>query len=158
MVNIWDTIQIPIMKIKTAAILRKLAKTNGGLLTPEAVVEFARPKTSPLHKRFLWDDTEAAHQYRLWQARQMISVTVRYVDMDGKRTPTRVFVSLSPDRDRRHGGYREMVDVLSDSSLRKQMLNDAVNEMELFEMKYQTLNELSKLFKVSKQLREEFTQ
>lgn len=146
------------MKTKTAVILRKLAHANGGLLTPEAVVEFARPKTSPLHKRFLWDDTEAAHQYRLWQARQMISVTVRYVDIRGKKTPTRVFVSLTPDRDKKHGGYREMVEVLSDAELRRQMLKDALSEMELFEMKYQSLNELSVLFKASKELREEFSQ
>jgi len=144
------------MKIKTAVILRKLAHANGGLLTPEAVVEFARPKTSPLHKRFMWDDSEAAHQYRLWQARQMISVTIRYVDIKGKKTPTRVFVSLSPDRDKRHGGYREMVEVLSDASMRRQMLQDASNEMSLFEMKYQSLDELSDIFKASKQFRDEF--
>ncbi len=42
--------------------LEALAEANNGILRPEIVVE--------------WDDTEAAKQYRLWQARQIIKVAI----------------------------------------------------------------------------------
>jgi len=41
-------------------------------LTAEAVLEAAKSPTSPLHKRFTWDDSEAARMYRLNEARGII--------------------------------------------------------------------------------------
>ena len=46
-----------------------------GAVTPSLVVEFAKDETTELHKRFEWDDTAAAEQYRLNQARRVIRVT-----------------------------------------------------------------------------------
>lgn len=43
-------------------------------LTPNKVVEIAKDPESPLHGHFCWDDNEAAHQYRLEQARSLIRV------------------------------------------------------------------------------------
>ncbi len=56
--------------------LEALAEANNGILRPEIVVEFARDAKTALHSRFEWDDTEAAKQYRLWQARQIIKVAI----------------------------------------------------------------------------------
>ena len=44
-------------------------------LSPSAVLEAARNKTSALHDRFEWDDKKAGHQYRLGQARSLIRCT-----------------------------------------------------------------------------------
>ncbi len=56
-----------------AEALRRIGKDDpDGLVRPEAVVEAARDEASPLHPYFEWDDTEAAHQYRLVQARKLI--------------------------------------------------------------------------------------
>lgn len=140
-------------RINVELILKKIAAANDGLLTPEAVVEFARPATSPLHKRFTWDNTEAAYKYRLWEARQLISVTVKMVDIGGKKKPVRVFVSLTPDRE--DGGYREINTVLSGGDYRRQLILDALAELAVFEMKYAELKELSDLFRKSKELREQ---
>lgn len=41
-------------------------------LTPEIVVEDASDPGSPLHTLFDWDDSSAAHKYRLVQARTLI--------------------------------------------------------------------------------------
>ena len=79
--------------------LRTIAAKNDGLLKPEDVVESARPINSPLHTRFTWDDTEAANQYRLQQARQLIRTTIQYIEVDGKDQSFRVFCSLTPDRE-----------------------------------------------------------
>ena len=51
--------------------LKRLAAKNRGLFLPEAVVEAAKPETSPLHSQFTWDNTEAAKKYRIWEARRL---------------------------------------------------------------------------------------
>jgi len=56
-------------------------KKDTGKLTPEMVVEFAKDENNFLHKLFTWDDSKAAEQYRLQQARNIINnvevVTIR---------------------------------------------------------------------------------
>jgi hypothetical protein len=131
---------------KTARIareLRRIAKQNGGLLLPETVVREARPKASPLHSRFEWDDGEAADNWRLWQARQLIKVVVEHIA--GVACPTEVFVSLSPDR-HRGNGYRVVTEVMGDEQMRGIMLQDALDELEVFKFKYRRLRELAAVF------------
>lgn len=48
------------------------AVESDGRLTPDAVVAAASDPQSPLHNRFEWDDSKAAHQFRLEQARTLI--------------------------------------------------------------------------------------
>lgn len=130
---------------KIAAELRRIAKANGGVLQPEAVVRAAMPESSPLHSRFEWSDDVAAQNYRLWQARQLIKVCVEH--LPGISTPTEVFVSLSSDR-YSCGGYRTVAEVLKSEDLRSQMLEDALSELEIFKLKYRRLKELAEVFRV----------
>lgn len=139
------------MKNKIVSELKKIAKENGGLLQPESVVEAARSVTSPLHSRFQWDDSSAAHQYRIWQARQLIRVTVEVMERTGESFD--VFVSLSPDRQRESGGYRVLTEVLSDEKMRSQLLQDALDDLELFREKYRRLKELAAVFAAIKKVR-----
>lgn len=139
------------MKNKIVTELKKIAKANGGLLQPDAVVEAARPESSPLHSRFEWNDGKAAEEYRIWQARQLIRVTVEVMDRTGESFD--VFVSLSPDRQRESGGYRVLTDVLSDTDMRAQLLKDALAELELFREKYRQLTELVAVFSAIKKVR-----
>ena len=136
---------------KVIAELKRIAASNGGLLQPEAVVEKARPVTSPLHSKFTWDDSEAAHQYRLWQARQLIRVTVELIG--GIAKPVDCFVSLTTDRYAEQGGYRVMTTVLNDAEMRKQMLVDALNELQQFQQKYSRLKELAVVFSAIRKAR-----
>ena len=46
-----------------------------GRLTPEVIVEVSKSKNSVLHRFFNWDDSEAAHKYRMFQARGLINRT-----------------------------------------------------------------------------------
>ena len=119
--------------------LETIAKRNGGAISPEKVVKFARNKKTALHGRFTWDDTEAAEAYRLWQARTIIRVHVTVINGDKK--PVRAFVSLRQDRGT--VGYRRIVDVLATPDLRAIMLEEAKAEMQVFAAKYRTLSELS---------------
>jgi len=119
---------------------------NNGFIDPAVVVEFARDKMTALHGRFEWDDTEAAERYRIWQARMIIRLELVIIP-GGKDKPVRSFISLVTDRRAEQDkGYRFMMDVLSDDTLRGQMLEEARRDMLIFRRKYSQLTELVKVF------------
>lgn len=126
--------------------LTQLAREHGGELHPKVVVDAARPEDSPLHKSFDWDDSDAAEKWRLQQARQLISAVVTYEKVGKSTVPVRVFVSLTPDREKNGAGYRLANTVMSDAEHRQQMLTDAMAEMQRFKEKYRRLSELAKVF------------
>lgn len=122
--------------------LRMLEKR--GLLKPEDVVEFAKNPKTALHEVFVWDDTEAAHLWRLHQARNLIRVVVSVNESTGKEE--RIYVSLRSDRSEDGGGYRQLVKVLSDSEQREELLRDAYEEWQYYKAKYRELKELASGF------------
>ncbi len=96
--------------------LAQITKAHGGVLYGEDVIEFASDPATELYCEFEWDDTLAAHQYRLEQARHVIRVTVELMPDTGAEV--KVYVSLQDDRHGSRGGYRKMLDVLKDPELR----------------------------------------
>jgi hypothetical protein len=52
--------------------LEEIAERTGGRLTPEDAIMDARDPESPLHPHFTWDESEAAHKQRLYEARTLI--------------------------------------------------------------------------------------
>jgi hypothetical protein len=126
--------------------LNAIAEAHDGILRPEDVVQAASDPRSPLHPLFDWDDGVAAHKWRLHQARNLIRVCVRYIEIpDQERKPCRVFVSLSTDRVSDGGGYRALDDVLRVKSTREQLVADAMREAEAFARKYAMLSELAEV-------------
>jgi hypothetical protein len=124
-----------------------MAVKEDEMISPEKVVEAAKPKTSPLHDYFTWEDGEAAHQWRLEQARHLIRVVVDIIELpDKSQREVRVFVSLPSDRNS-EGGYRVMSRVLDDEEKKKEMLEDAMRELIRFREKYDMLKELAGIFK-----------
>ena len=133
--------------------LKSIADANGGILRAVDVVEAARPDTSPLHQQFDWEDSEAAHKWRMHQARNLIRVTVEYIGTGDQKTSTRVFVSLTTDRQEDGGCYRATAAVMSDAGYRRQLLADALEEMQRFEKKYADLKELVEVFTAMRRVR-----
>ncbi len=126
--------------------LESIRKQYGGILRPEAVVERARLPDNVLHGRFTWDDEEAAEQWRLEQARQLIRCAVRIVDHPGgNHEVVQAYVSLRDDR-AAGDSYRALVDVLSDEQQCAMMLRDALTDLETFRRKYGRLKALAKVF------------
>jgi hypothetical protein len=116
----------------------------GGVLKAESVVEYARDPNTALHDRFEWDDTEAARQHRIWQARELIRVSVTV--LPNTTTQTRAYVSLQSDRETVGGGYRPIAEVLSDTERRKELLGMALGDMRRWRDRYRELTELGKVF------------
>lgn len=102
--------------------LERLAKTKGGMLMVDDVLDAARNPTCVLHKHFQWDDNKAAEAYRKMQARQLIQKCTVTIEK-APDVQIRAFVSLSSDQ-YSGGGYRMTADVLSDDDLKSQLLHE----------------------------------
>lgn len=126
--------------------LEQIADNHNGLLRAADVIEFARSPETALHTHFEWDDTEAARQYRLEQARKIIRMTITVFEREKTQTKYRMFVSLESDRVQPDGGYRFTEVVLSDSEKRMELLRQAKKDAQLFQQKYRTLKELAPIF------------
>lgn len=131
--------------------LEIIRKAGGGVLRPAAVVAYAADPDTALHERFTWDDDDAACQYRLWQARVLIRVSVTVFSDDAD--PIRTYVSLVDDRQEEGGGYRMLINVLRNPKQRAKLLAQAKRDMEHFEQKYQQLTELADVFDAMKKAR-----
>ena len=112
-----------------------------GMLYARDVVAYAKanPK-SAIASKFEWDQGKAAEAYWLATARQLIRVHV-VVRRDAQQ-PIRAYVSLQSDR-KSGGGYRRADDVLQKKSLRAELVEQALLELQRFRAKYATLEELS---------------
>lgn len=102
--------------------MEALARSKGGALLVDDVLNAARDPNCILHKHFQWDDTKAAESYRKIQARQLIQKCTVTIEQ-APDVQVRAFVSLSTDQ-LKGGGYRMTVDVLSDDDLKAQLMHD----------------------------------
>jgi len=128
--------------------LEQVRQSNGGVLRPEDVVKFARNKRTALHAEFKWDDSEAAEEYRLWQARQVIRVAVTVLPSPHSgQDPVRAYVSVPSDRVRPGGGYRAIGEVVADEEQRAELINEAISEVKRWRRKYERLRELIPIFR-----------
>lgn len=116
-------------------------RDDDGQVKAEVVVELASNPKHPLHGYFEWDDSKAAHDHRLWQARVLIA-RVRIVNPDASNpTPIPAFVSLVSDR-HDGGGYRSVADVLADPVSRDELERTAIGELAAWTERHRMLTEL----------------
>lgn len=119
--------------------LELIRRKHRGILRPADVIAFAADEETALHRKFEWNDTEAAHQYRLEQARLIIRTTVRVMRED--LPPIHAYVSLQDDR--KHGdSYRAIEDVMANAGLRNKLLAQAMAEAESWKQRYGHLKKL----------------
>lgn len=120
------------------------------LLQAEKVVKWAaQHPDSALHGALDWDDTTAAHKYRIAQVRRLIAFHI--VNVKGERQ----MVSLTIDRVQPMGGYRPIETVLAAPDLRRVLLADALAELQRVRAKYEGLVELAKVWEALDEARSE---
>lgn len=118
--------------------LEKLQQKHGNV-TADLVVREARKKNSPLHNGFEWDDTEAALEYRLHQARKIINaVVVTMETADGEGREIQAFVNVEQG-----GGYEDVRVVLHVADRRELLLAKVKREMEAFINRYHGISEVA---------------
>lgn len=106
------------------------------MLHAEKIVAWAKAhRGSALFGEFEWNNSKAAHEFRIWQARRLVQVHI--VTADGRPQ----LVSLSIDRPK-GGGYRDIADVIDDRTLSEIMLRDALGELNRTRARFATVREL----------------
>ena len=133
-------------KVNAAEVARKeLEKIQGenedGLLRAEDVVETARHPDNPLHTYFTWDDSAAADQWRLMQARQLIRKVIVTGPGDDD-TPLPKYVSLRSDRMKPGGGYRSTNEVVNNKDLLAELEDTAKRDIDGVLQRYEVLKKL----------------
>jgi len=125
---------------------------NKGKLTPKNIVEVAKNKNHLFHRYFIWDDSTAAHEFRIEQARGLIqAVRVEIIPFDNdKPKEFRAFVSVI---ERGVRSYQPAEKVLNDVSLKEQLFADALRDAQTFIEKYNNLVDLEPLFSGVKEVR-----
>jgi hypothetical protein len=130
--------------------LEQIANRHRGELRPADVVSEAKRRQSPLHDYFEWDDSKAAREYRLEQARLLIrSVEVRKIDVSDDDSPKEILVARAfPNLGDREGGihgsspYRQLDTVLSDREMTDQWVEQALNEANQWAARYNHIKQL----------------
>ena len=104
-------------------------------LDEAVVVEEARDVNSPLHPCFEWNDSVAARQHRLTQARYIIRGLCVLVENDPDAEPIRAYVSIKKPRevDRE---YVALNRVMSDAELFEQACQQLKQELARLESRY----------------------
>lgn len=127
--------------------LEYLRQQYKGELTPDDIVSDARNGNSPLHSFFEWDDSAAAHQYRLKQARGLIrSVVAIYQEPEQPVRKIQAFVHI-PEAGTPH--YRATPEALSTTKTRELVLQRAWREFQNWRQRYKDLSEFASIFAVA---------
>lgn len=127
-----------------------LRKHSHGELTPEDVVKDARRNNSPLHRFFEWNDTKAAEQHRLAQARGLIRAVVAiYVAPDKPARKMRAFVHIN-EPGAQH--YRATDHAMSQTRTREIVVRQAWREFQAWRRRYEEIDEFARLFEEADKL------
>lgn len=138
--------------IKVIAKCLNRIERSQGIITPQAVVDFAKPKSSPLHKYFQWDDTIAAARYREWQARELIAKVE--VKVSGTNHIIRQFVNVSvrDENDVEVQGYMHIENTEKSASLKDQVLSYARSQLLLWKKRFGGYKEFYEVVKAIESL------
>jgi len=130
--------------------LWKIREENGDVLTPIQIVEKAKPKASPIHEFFEWNDEIAGDKYRVWQARYLIGRIEIIVESDGEEDQIRAFHNISvQDGEEHERGYVTVQDIQSNQDYLEIVLENAVGEIKSWQKRYEQYKRL-KVFKALK--------
>lgn len=120
--------------------LERIRQEKGTLVAAD-VLDAASDPGSPLHNAFEWDDTAAARQHRLNQARRLI-VSIRVLNSPTAR-PTVAYVSVkTPDKGR---SYVPTIEAMSDEELQVRVLAEVRQAIEAIERRYASFTEIADL-------------
>ena len=114
------------MKQDVVEAINDLAKS--GRITPEDVVTEAEDVNSPLHHLFEWDDGEAAHRYRLDQARHLIRSVKVHIKVDNRVIKSVAYVR-DPDAEAREQGYVSIFKIPTKSDLAREVMHSELGRV-----------------------------
>jgi hypothetical protein len=138
MIYRWKTHGIPGVAAQAVGQeINCLIEKHNGHIQPKAIVNAARPKSSPLHKCFDWNDRTAAEKYRQEQAKYLLRAIV-VVEKPENSEPllVRAFVSV-PDDDKLV--YTTINRAAQNPQQWDHVLDCAIQEIQAWRQKYKDL-------------------
>lgn len=149
-------ISLPVNKDEVANRLFQLYEKNKKQLTADAILADAENKKSILHPCFEWNNSKAAHEFRLSQARNIIRHVVVVKQIGKENIQVRAFVNIRRDGDGQlthesffskgssgSSVYVSMSDAMNDNNLRRYTVDSAFIELERWIRKYENVKQLS---------------
>lgn len=133
---------------KAYKFVEKIRSANGGVISPEQLVEASRPKTAPTHRDIEWNAEAGLREWQLYQARTILrSFEVTFEEAPARTTrayETRVTVDSRTEKAATM--YQSIDELLSDPAERDVLLSRAIRDAAAFRRKYAVLSELSQVF------------
>jgi hypothetical protein len=130
--------------------ISRLVEEHGQRLDASDVVSAATSPVNPLHPEFEWDDSTAANEHRLMQARNLMNaVQVTFETPKNGNLTTSYFCTIAkPGDNGRKRDYTAIDYAMSDEDLRPKVLQNALRELAAFKRKYMNLSELAQVIAV----------
>ncbi len=108
-----------------------------GTMSPQSLIELARPSDSEIHHYFEWDDKIAADKFRLHQARNiLLSIAV---EVDGSDVRAFHNISLGEANDRMYYTFDKAI---TNTNLWNEVIASALREAQAWKKRYQVYKEL----------------
>ena len=111
-----------------------------GEVSASQLVDASRPRTSPSHNAFEWNDAKAGEEYRLWQARgylRRISVTTSETQQEAVR-----LINIPPADSKvegREGRYKPITDVVQIEDEYERALRQLKSQLDKIQFAYEEL-------------------
>ncbi len=112
----------------------------GRHVTAESIVDAARPKKSSIHHLFEWNNSAAAREYRLEQARYFarhVVVEIKYNDTTEELRAFHHVKIVHGDDNWPTGGYAPMAVIRKSKALSGQLIEKALAEANGWQHRYQ---------------------
>lgn len=139
----WSGPERAVSAEKVAKHIAKLEKKYGEV-SAEVFLESARSEKSEMHTLFEWDDKSAAENYRMAQARIIISsIRVNVVSEETEPVITKAFVQYESKK----SGYISICNAMKDKEKRESIMEQARKELKWFTEKYKSFSELETVLK-----------
>ena len=138
---------------QVAARIKELSR-GGKHPTPWDVLEDGRNEASPQHPIFEWDDSIAAENFRVRQAGDILrAIVIVRSDTTEYKKPIRAFVHVEPPGESEMA-YVDITVAMKDESMRRQVLESALKELESWKETYQGYVEFMPVITAIGQVRE----
>lgn len=131
--------------------IKRIGKLEGQV-TPPLIVKNSRNKNAKLHNYFIWNNAICGERYRESQAAHLLRCLIVVTEREG-REPLEVRLYHDLDGAPKHPGeYCIITDILSDEEKRKQLLQQAYDELQDWRMRWRDLQEFTDFFLMADKL------
>lgn len=118
--------------------IEEIEKENGEV-TAKLLLDKSRPKKSPTHDLFEWDDKKAAEHYRMHTARCVIN-SLQIVCEEIRQEPIVAYINVAESKP---ASYVNVIKAMTEDEMRENYMKRAKAELEAFVKKYKDIEELA---------------